>query len=166
MVTPNWKPSRTARKLKERQTKLDRKATERKSMNEVRKVDKTCRFPLCGCKKLGLAQHISHMQHRGIGGNPKGDRTQPENLIKLCFHRHQDGAVSIHRGTLKIEPLTDAGARGPVLFWVDTASLSMPAIGAYTGPWFLIASEIRPGVLEPLFPMQEHYLKELARMEK
>lgn len=30
----------------------------------------------------------AHLEHRGMGGNPTGDRTQPEKLITLCFICH------------------------------------------------------------------------------
>lgn len=161
-MTPNWKPSRTARKKAEKKKKTDRKTKERQSMDVARKADRGCRFPLCGCKKLGLRVEVAHLRHRGMGGNPKGDRTQPDNVISLCTHRHQHGAVSLHKGTLRIEPLTDAGTRGPVAFYIDRQY-------AYTeGPdgWFCVAHETSPGMLAiPLTSMQLNTLGILAEMD-
>lgn len=32
---------------------------------------------------------VCHRHHRGMGGNPKGDRTVLADLICLCRHHHQ-----------------------------------------------------------------------------
>lgn len=160
-MTPNWKPSRTARKIKERQTKLDRKATERKIMNEVRKRDRVCRFPMCGCKKLGLNLEVAHLRHRGMGGNPLGDRTNTAEMILLCSHRHQFGGVSLHRGTLRIVPLTEDGCDGPVRFEVDgDASGFHPSAPGGESTWVVLGAEAMVST-----PMQLRRMSLLAKME-
>lgn len=160
-MTPNWKPSRTARKKAEKKKKTDRKTKERQSMDVARKADRGCRFPLCGCKKLGLRVEVAHLRHRGMGGNPKGDRTQPDNVISLCTHRHQHGPVSLHKGTLRVEPLTTEGTRGRVMFLVDAETLGVSP--NYGDRWYIVAIEESPGRCRPDWT-QETNLNTLAEM--
>ena len=61
---------KVARRLKQ----IARKQRETAEMRAVRRRDRKCRFPLCGCATFGLPLDCSHQQHRGIGGNPRGDR--------------------------------------------------------------------------------------------
>lgn len=161
-MTPNWKPSRTARKKAEKKKKTERKTTERKNMDAARKADKGCRFPLCGCRKLGLRVEVAHLTHRGMGGNPKGDRTQPDNVISLCAHRHQHGEISLHKGTLDIRPLTPDGTRGPVMFLVDAETLGLDP--NYERRWYVLASEEAPGQCKPDW-IQDMNLRRLAEMD-
>lgn len=170
---PNWKPSRTARKLEEAATKKAAANLEDKAKAAVRRRDRGCRFPLCGCRKLGLglvaSAEVSHQKHKGMGGNPSGDRSTAAGMIQLCRHRHQDGVVSRHRGTLRIFPLNlEQGMDGPVAFCVDMkgAGLYTLADNARGYAWRTLAHETRPGVLAPLEPWQRLILEELGRMER
>ena len=52
------------------------------------------------------------MKHRGMGGNPKGDRTKLPLLVTLCREHHR----RFDSGKLKITPLTDCGADGLLMF--------------------------------------------------
>jgi hypothetical protein len=126
-VAPNWKPSRTARKAAERQTKKDRKAHEDREKKKVRLRDKGCRFPLCGCKKLGRRLEVSHYIHKGMGGNPSGDRSLEPLMVQLCVDRHQFSNVSMHKGTLRPVFLTDENFNGPIAWEVNISAL-------YTAP--------------------------------
>lgn len=121
-MAPNWKPSRTARKAAERQTKKDRKAHEEREKKKVRLRDKGCRFPLCGCKKLGRRLEVSHYIHKGMGGNPSGDRSLEPLMVQLCVDRHQFSAVSMHRGTLRPVFLTDDQFNGPIAWEVNVGA--------------------------------------------
>jgi hypothetical protein len=158
-MTPNWKPSRTARKLATLKARKDLKGQEDREKAKVRRRDRGCRFPLCGCRKAGLRGEVSHDEHKGMGGNPPGDRSSTRTMVHLCFHRHQDGAISRHKGTLKSVYLTPQGYDGPVAWLVD--------LGEVAGPpeWVEVAREVRPGQLEPLTPRQEQLLAQLATLE-
>jgi len=143
-MVPQAKPLRTARKIAEKQTRLDRQSHERYAKARVRKRDRFCRFPLCGCRRLGLAlkasPEVSHNRHKGAGGNPTGDRSLASGLILLCRHRHQDGAVSRHAGTLRAVALTAEGMNGPIA-WVVDASAVYPELKPFEIGWFEIARE-------------------------
>lgn len=146
------KPSRTARKLAEHKRRLERETHEETEKRAVRRRDKRCRFPLCGCHRLGLRLEVSHDVHKGAGGNPTGDRSDRRSMILLCVHRHQDGLVSRHKGTLRILPLVRGlGFEGPVRFMWNTIEL---------------ARESAPGVLEPLTEEQRARLLILAGMHQ
>ena len=99
------------------------KAKEEAKKVDVRKRDKRCRVPLCGCKTFGLALHVSHSQHKGMGGNPAGDRSAPELMVLVCSARHRENVISIDRGTLRWRPLTKKGADGPIAWDVDLVAL-------------------------------------------
>lgn len=161
--TSNWKPSRTARKLATRKTRLERRTKEDQEKAKVRRRDRRCRFPLCGCRKLQLRLEVSHQEHKGIGGNPAGDRSTADKMIYLCVHRHQDGAISRHKGTLRIIARTAEGMNGPVIFEVDMNRLEQNAASGQK--WRRVAWESKPGVLEPLEPWQRALLEQLAEME-
>src|SRR3990167_729001 len=137
---PHWKPSRTARKIAQTQTRLDRQSHERREKALARRRDRFCRFPLCGCRRLGLATEVSHQVHKSQGGNPAGDRSRANGLILLCRHRHQDGAVSRHAGTLRAVALTPEGMNGPIAWEVD-ASAVYPELKPFETGWFEIARE-------------------------
>ncbi len=154
------KPSRTARKKAERETKLAREKHESTNKQLVRVRDlRRCRFPLCGCKKLGLRLEVSHDRHKGMGGNPEGDRSLMPRMILFCVHRHQDGAISRHKGTLRTVPLTSRGNNGPVAFEVILEALT----GA--PEWVEVARERSVCELEPLLEWQRTVLLKLAEMD-
>lgn len=164
MTGPMWKPSRTARKLKEKATRLKRKTYERDNKADVRKRDRSCRFPLCGCRRLGIRLEVSHeTAHKGAGGDPKMQRSAARDMLYLCVHRHQHGRVSRHAGTLKSRYLTPARYDGPIEWLVDTAALD--SLKAAIGSWRMLARESAPGVLEPLTDWQRTTLEKLATMQ-
>lgn len=164
--TSNWKPSRTARKAKERETKLTRRTKEDQEKAKVRRRDKRCRFPLCGCGRLKLRLEVSHQEHKGMGGNPAGDRSKAEGMIYLCVHRHQDGIISRHKGTMRVRALSLAGMNGRVAFDVDMRVVRRGLEGMAGGAaWKEVARESAPGQLEPLTAEQRAVLEQLAEME-
>lgn len=91
-------------------------AKEQKAMQAALKRDeRKCRKPRCTeAKRLDLPIDPCHMKdkHRGMGGNPAGDRTQRQLIISLCRIDH--GAYD--RGDLWIEPLTADDFDGPCEF--------------------------------------------------
>ena len=155
--TSNWKPSRTARKLEERKKRLKLKSDETAEKKKVRKRDKhRCRFPLCGCRKLGIRLEVSHDRHKGKWG---AEGSVAPLMVLLCFTRHQDGIVSRHKGTLRARYLTPENYDGPVA-WDIAAS----TVGGSGDKWIEVARESAVQVLEPLTTEQRLLLEELAEM--
>lgn len=145
------KPCATARKMKKLDDRSDLKRREDKEKQKARRRDgHRCRFPLCGCRRLGLRLEVSHQQHKGAGGNPAGDRSTAKGLITLCVHRHQTGSISRHKGTMRARPLTTKGMNGPVAWDLDLATcddiMAKLTGGHLPGPkqkaWVEVASEI------------------------
>ncbi len=153
----NWKPSRTARKKAEHKAKAERRNQEDTEKRKVRKRDKVCRFPLCGCRKLRLPLEVSHDFHKGMGS--KDGVSIAPLMVLLCNHRHQFGAISRHRGTLRSIYLTPDQYDGPVAWEVHLGDV------AYPQGWIEVARESAPGVLEPLTAPQAELLRRLAEME-
>ena len=147
---------KVARRLK----RVAQKARETAEMRAVRRRDRRCRFPLCGCAKFGLPLDCSHQQHRGSGGNPRGDRTDRRTTVLVCRHRHRIGRVSLDKGTLRWKASTKAGADGPIAWWGDCKVLGIPPeVGEIE-----LASEVRPGQLAPLERWQQTLLEDLATL--
>jgi len=136
-------------------------AKEEKHKAAVRRRDKHCRFPLCGCRKLKLTLHVSHQTHKGIGGNPAGDRSTPDKMIYVCGPRHRENSVSIDRGTLAWRALTDKGSDGPVEWYLPEGSL----IGLGGGGSRVLAREKSIGTWERFTPKQKALLLKLAEMK-
>lgn len=158
-MAPNWKPSATLRKIKERKENLELKSSENDNKKEARKRDGyRCRFPLCGCRLLRLRLEVSHQEHKGAGGNPTGTRSTVDKLITFCVHRHQHGAVSVHHGTLRARPLTAKGTNGPVAFDIQ-GGFGLPGQG-----WKELARETAVQQLGPLTDQQRRALERLAEM--
>ena len=143
-----------------------RKAHELSIMQEVRELDGYCRFPECDCgcpapRERGYPLEVSHRFHRGMGGNPAGDRTTPGGLILLCRPRHQGPIWSVDRGTLRWLPLTEQLSRGPVVWQVHITLgdlMSLYPDAESQDPWQEIAREIAPHIFEPRSVLQAQVL--------
>lgn len=135
---------------------------EKAQMDETRKRDKYCRFPMCGCKRFSLTAHVAHLTHRGMGGNPKEDRSEPEKMILLCSARHRDNEFSLDQKTVRIRPLTLAGTSGPCAF--DVRGYSMYKMD--WGKWSEVGRETALHQFEPFTPEQLHILTMLKGMER
>lgn len=98
---------------------------------------------------------VSHQRHKGMGGNPEGDRSIAELMMLLCAWRHRSGRWAVDRGNVKWEARTERGADGPVAWYLATAK-----------GWELIALESAVQVLEPLQRHQKAALRGLAEMEE
>jgi len=108
---PHFKGVKTSRVAK-RVKRANEKTAEEKNKKQVRRRDKRCRFPMCGCRRLKIQPHVAHLEHKGIGGNPAGDRSQPELMILVCACRHRENRISIDKGTLRCKPfMSDEAAR-------------------------------------------------------
>jgi hypothetical protein len=106
------KPSRGAYLLERKAKRKARVVAEQKQMQAAKRRDGgKCRYPGCWFKDMPV--DAAHFQHRGIGGNPSGDRTTRATVISLCriHHGQYDGAL------LEIEPLTDQMFDGPCVYY-------------------------------------------------
>lgn len=153
------KPSRSERKEEERKVRARKISAERNNKVKVRRRDRGCRFPLCGCRKKNFRSAVSHDVHKGMGS--KDGVSTTELMVELCEHRHQFGRVSRHAGTLRTVHLTDAGYNGPVAWFVDLGVINR---WSASKNWFEVAREDAPGRLQPLTATQKAVLEELAKM--
>lgn len=165
-----FKTGRTKIRKDRVRTRLDRVNAENLNKGKVRRRDRGCRFPLCGCRRfkvpLCTEPEVSHNRHKGMGGNPAGDRSLPEEMLQLCKHRHQDGRISRHAGTMRARPLRARdGFNGPAEFQIDTSALDGTRGRTGSQHWRTVATELRPGVLGPLTDWQRETLELLAEMD-
>lgn len=119
-----FKGDRPSATVQRRLRKLEADNAEDRAKADVRRRDKGCRFPLCGCGRLRLAREVSHSEHKGSGGNPAGNRSVAELMVYLCRERHRTNPFSIDKGTIAWEPLRKReGANGLIRWLVDVALL-------------------------------------------
>lgn len=154
---PRRRKGITARLRRQKHDRL--KAEENANKQFVRDRDGTCRFPLCSCGRLGLRLDVSHAEHKGMGGDPTGERSHPSLMIYLCVARHMDAKISIDKKTLRWVPLTDAGSNGPVAWEVNVGRLSN---GTIADQWIELARELWPGKLAPMTDRGRGILERLA----
>lgn len=149
-------------------------------MRAVRREDRYCRVPQCGCGRMQLTLEVAHageLGHRKMGGDKALMTTVPENLLLACRPRHRAHRFAIDKKTLKPLALTERGLRGPVQWLVDVSIAELVAKPAdwapnwaelvrFHGgrPWYLLATEIRPHVCEPFTAAQQAMLDALAAM--
>jgi len=173
----SWPPTWDKPHFKEgTSTKVDRfkrrmqaKGKEDAEKQKVRRRDGYCRFPLCGCGRMRLRTEVSHSEHKGMGGNPAGDRSKADLMVLVCHRRHKDGRVAIDKGTLRWRALTARGSNGPIAWDVDLP----PSCDLYAllpanrkSPWFELARETAPHTYQPMRDLQIKILKGLAEMEQ
>lgn len=152
------RPGITARLRRQKAARLKR--DERANKETVRERDGTCRFPLCPCTRFNLFLEVSHKNHKGMGGDPTGERSAPELMVYICNWRHKEDRFSIDKRGLRWEPLTDAGAAGPIAWWIDLGRF--PYATFTPGTWVELAREVRPRVLAPLSPQQIELIEYLT----
>ena len=139
------------------------KRAENANKQEVRDRDKVCRFPLCACRLFNLFLEVSHQEHKGIGGDPTGERSLPERMMLLCNWRHKEDRFSIDKHGIRWVPLTDRGSNGPVACEIEIGRFSN---GTLAHSWVEIARESAPGKLAPLMPAQRAILESLATAQR
>jgi hypothetical protein len=157
---PQFKQQQALKVLRVRKQR-QRKAVEDAAKMSVRTRDRFCRFPRCGCDQFKLARHVAHLTHKGMGGNPRGDRSGEARMILLCSARHKENRISLDRKTLRIDPLTRAGTAGPCAFYVSSQALG---VTERVDRWLEVARETARHVYEPLTPRQVQLLAILAEM--
>jgi hypothetical protein len=164
---PRWKGSNFkrphSRKVARGLQREKRDAREGTHKTAVRRRDRYCRFPLCGCRRFHLALHVSHQTHKGMGGNPREDRSTPDRMMLLCSARHKENSVSIDRGTLRWRALTKDGAAGPVAWEVQHHERW--AGSPWRQKWVEVARETAVQSIEPPVAWQFAILQQLAKME-
>jgi hypothetical protein len=100
---PLTKPARGTALLDKHTRRAKVVTHEKRIMQQARKRDKgRCRLP--ACEFWSLPVDVCHEQHRGMGGNAKGDRTHLAGLICLCRKHHgqyDTGELTITALTLK-----------------------------------------------------------------
>ncbi len=170
---PQWKTkTKTAKKLRAKRARR-LKRSERAEKADVRKRDKHCRFPRCGCRRVGgmkAVPTVSHQEHKGMGGDPKGQRSIAELMILLCKWRHQDAPFSQHKQTLRAVFLTDENFNGPIAWMINWGALQQKLLPAQerspvVDDWRELARETAINEFEPFTDWQEEVLDELAGME-
>jgi hypothetical protein len=114
-----------------RSTARKQKTAETAHMRTVRHRDRDCRWPECPChRRLNPTLEVAHLTHRGMGGNPAGDRSEPHRMILLDRETHQ----ALDAGTLKITPQTRKGTAGPCAYFVKGPADDWTPAGKDTGP--------------------------------
>jgi hypothetical protein len=111
------KPLRGEYRLECTGKKRSRKLAEDKTMAQAKRRDgNKCRWPRCVYKELVI--ECAHLDHRKMGGNPAGDKTQRHKLIALCV-RHHDQFDGRALPDIAIEPVNAKdGTDGPCAYYV------------------------------------------------
>jgi hypothetical protein len=108
------RPLRGESLLHSRERRAMRSAHEKREMQAALKRDgHACRVPHCPYRGKKLPIDPAHRVHRGMGGDPKGTRTERATVIALCRCCH--GLYD--RAELDIEPMTAAIFDGPCAFY-------------------------------------------------
>src|SRR5262245_30887310 len=125
------KPEAGAYDQERKKTRNARKADEQKAMRAALVRDsRSCRWFDC---RTGLVVEPAHRFHRGMGGNPAGDRTKRDSVIALCKRHHRQW----DHGQIDVDPVTDKGFDDRVAFYVRQGD-----------EWIHVATEKRIGVSE------------------
>ena len=110
------KPAKGTALIERRQRRMKRVAKEQQAMKGAKARDgQQCRNPKCPFKALKLRIEAAHaFQHRGMGGNPKGDRTEVKLIVSACLGCH--GLLDSKE--LQVEPLDlERMANGPLAWY-------------------------------------------------
>jgi hypothetical protein len=114
------------------------KAAEDAAKEEVRKRDKSCRWPHCAnCKAYKPRLEVAHLDAKGMGGD-HGTVSGPDQMILLDFLTHQSGPRSLEQHGKRIDPITAQGTNGPCEFWAKDENEQ----------WYLVAREVAPFLYE------------------
>ncbi len=110
------KPTKGTALIERRQRRLKRVAQEQNAMKGAKARDgQQCRNPKCPFKALKLPVDPCHAwRHRGMGGNPKGDRTETKLIVSGCRGCHS----LMDAGEIQVEPLDmERMADGPLAWY-------------------------------------------------
>lgn len=117
MGTATPKPVKGDDWKRSRQRRAERRLHERKQMDAAKRRDgNKCRVPRCEHAPRSPRIEPAHYIHRGMGGNPSGDRTERALIVSLCFLHHADYDWKTNVD-LEIEPQTSAMFDGPCAYY-------------------------------------------------
>lgn len=152
----------TARLRARKRRRLDTK--ESAAMQEVRDRDERPRFPLASVSRWPAYDEcqpleVSHSEHRGMGGDPTGKRTQRQTMLLLSRKRHTGHKFSVDQGGLKWTPNDpERGSDGPIQWWLNCDYLPAEYVTAKAlpkGHWVQLAIEYEPHHWWPLTSEQK-----------
>lgn len=133
------KPAKGEAALASKARTAERKLAERKVMDEARRRDQQfrggCAWPCCEYRPKKLRIDVAHERHRGMGGNPDGDRTTRQTLLSYCVIHHK--LYDLHQ--IDHQPMTDQGTDGELAYYRRDKE---------TGRMVCVAVEKRVGVPE------------------
>jgi DNA-binding CsgD family transcriptional regulator len=69
----------------------------------------------CRCCGVTAPLEVAHLELNGTGSD-HGRRMVPSTLITVCAAHHRGARLSLQTARLRVQPLTAAGADGPVMF--------------------------------------------------
>lgn len=112
-----FKEPRGSYVLDREKVKAERKQAEHQHIADAKKRDGyRCRWPEVHKCRFDLeGAHV--FQHRGMGGDPSGERTDISLILTVCGWIHRRGPESIDGKQLKVEAETPDGTNGPLSFW-------------------------------------------------
>lgn len=110
------KPMRGDAMLARRARRAELTKHEAAEMDAAKKRDRGCRWPGCPFVRMNLTLHAAHLVHRGMGGNPAGDRTTRAGLITFCSRHHG----MFDRVDIDVLPRTERGTDGPCDYYVTS----------------------------------------------
>ena len=85
----NFKPAKGTALLEKRAARRAVEKFEKDEKAKVRKRDRICRWPRCECQRLkDIRLECAHLDGKKIGGD-HGLRSTADNMILLCFLKHQ-----------------------------------------------------------------------------
>lgn len=133
---PRRRQRLSANRLVERQAKEDSKLRD----------GLCCRVPWCNYD--GYALHSAHQKHKGMGGNPTGDRNTTAGLMTVCAMHHREGKFALDKGTLRYVALDpEAVCNGPVSWqakvegrWLEVATETITRHSETTWRWLKLGS--------------------------
>lgn len=118
-----WKPAKGSGWLASKERSAERKAAERKVMDEAVRLDEhRCRVPRCPFMSRKPKIDPCHVQHRGMGGDPTGERTTVDSIIALCRPHHGQ----YDTGLLDFQPVDGQGGTRVAQHWYRRTSLDEP----------------------------------------
>src|SRR5262245_41830807 len=92
-VMPTFWKTGGSPKVERFKKRMALKADEDAEKAKVRRRDKRCRFPLCGCGRMQLQLDVAHsgpLGHKKMGGDPDGHTSVSSNLLLVCRARHKE----------------------------------------------------------------------------
>lgn len=126
-----WKAPRGSYVLERDEQRANDRTKERDEKAKAKRRDGRCRWPMKHVCRGGLES--AHIRDASLGGE-----MDSSNLVTLCAWIHRRGPESIHGKQLRIDPVTSAGANGPLIFWRRDEE----------GQFYVVAQERAIGIIQ------------------